>query len=69
MDEYVSKQEFAEFVQDIGTMLLAFDISIEVLASKYCKADKKEFEEMCMKTAEIREKLHNESMAKRMNKI
>ena len=69
MDEYVSKQEFAEFVQDVGAMLLSFDISIEVLASVYCKANKKEFEELCMLTAKEREKLHNESIAKHTNKI
>lgn len=69
MEEYITKEEFESFIQDVSKMFFAMDVSIEVLAEHYCMVDKKEFEELCNKTAKWRIELDNKSKVKNMNKI
>ena len=69
MSEYVEKEQFNEFIEDIGTMLLAYDVAIEVLASKGCNMEKREFEKLCTEVANRRMKAHDKSKDKKTETI
>lgn len=60
MGRFVSRKEYDNAIQQMNHALFCMDVAIEVLAEKYCKADKDEFNKFCNEIAEIKLKRMND---------
>ena len=59
MGRFVSRKEYDNAIQQMNHALFCMDIAIEILAEKYCMADKDEFNKFCKDLAEFKIKKAN----------
>lgn len=60
MGRFVSRKEYDNAIKQMNHALFCMDVAIEILAEKYCMADKNEFNKFCKDLAEFRLKQTND---------